>query len=354
LPNFLYTATNVSALSTTVPDAANLTSVTLGNSVTSIGDDAFLDCTSLTSVTIPNSVTSIGTYAFLGCNALQTITIPNSVTSIGTYVFLGCNALQTITIPNSVTSIGTYAFLDSGLTTVIIANGQLTNIPSPSTGVSFFGRTVNTFTTAGDVEGQLPTGLGIFSGFSFRNSLNYPGVGPSGDFTLEFFIKTSASQNQQYPLSLSGTELYFSVEYGIFSIVHNDGLGNTIFINKPNKWHHIALTRSENTLRVFFNGILTLTLTGINVNLTNAAMHIGNFRLGYYGVSQQVHFLGSLSNIRLSDTVLYTTNFTRPSLPLSSSATTRFLLLGTNPSNRYEDSGYLNSAVTGSATVTIS
>ncbi len=48
---------------------------------------AFDDCTSLTSVTIPNSVTSIGDYAFNGCFSLTNVTIPNSVTSIGDGAF---------------------------------------------------------------------------------------------------------------------------------------------------------------------------------------------------------------------------------------------------------------------------
>ena len=52
-------------------------------SVTSIGDEAFRDCTSLTAITLPESVTSIGRDAFHGCWGLTTITIPESVTSIG-------------------------------------------------------------------------------------------------------------------------------------------------------------------------------------------------------------------------------------------------------------------------------
>ena len=75
-----------------------------------ICDEAFSLCDSLQSVTIPNSVTSIGDGAFRSCESLQSITIPNSVTSIGDEAFGWCESLQSVTIPNSVTNIGDSAF----------------------------------------------------------------------------------------------------------------------------------------------------------------------------------------------------------------------------------------------------
>ena len=104
-------------------DCSGLTSVTIGNSVTSIGNSAFNDCSNLTSVTIPNSVTSIGHSAFEDCSGLTSVTIPNSVTSIGELAFYGCSGLTSITIPNSVTSIGYSAFYGCyGLTSVHISD----------------------------------------------------------------------------------------------------------------------------------------------------------------------------------------------------------------------------------------
>jgi len=101
----------------------SLTSVTLGNSVSSIGNSVFCRCTSLTSINIPNSVTSIGNYVFYVCTSLTSIDIPNSVTSIGEGVFRRCTSLTSINIPNSVTSIGDYAFEGcTSLTSINIPN----------------------------------------------------------------------------------------------------------------------------------------------------------------------------------------------------------------------------------------
>jgi hypothetical protein len=73
--------------------------VTIGSSVTSIGQQAFYNCSGLTSVTIPNSVTSIGEYAFSGCTGLTSVTIPNSVTSIGERAFYECSGLTSAEAP---------------------------------------------------------------------------------------------------------------------------------------------------------------------------------------------------------------------------------------------------------------
>ena len=112
-------------------NCSGLTSVTIGNSVTSIGDYAFYNCSSLTSINvdennseyasengvlfnkiksllisypggktgeyiIPDSVTSIGEWAFVYCDGLTSLTIGNSVTSIGDYAFQGCRGLTDI------------------------------------------------------------------------------------------------------------------------------------------------------------------------------------------------------------------------------------------------------------------
>ena len=124
-------------------DCTNLTSITIPNGATSIGDRAFFGCTGLTSITFPNSVASLGDSAFSGCSGLTSIKVASrnaayhsqgncvietankvlvlgcktsvipddgSVTSIGEGAFLGCTDLMSVIIPDSVKSIGSYAF----------------------------------------------------------------------------------------------------------------------------------------------------------------------------------------------------------------------------------------------------
>jgi len=137
-----YTCTNVTSITipnsvTTIGSGAfeqplnqisNLTSITIPNSVTTIGSNAFNGCNGLTSITIPNSVTTIGSDAFNGCYGLTSVAIPDSVTKIESETFWGCWSLASITIPDSITSIGANAFGRCwSLTKLTIPNG-LTSI----------------------------------------------------------------------------------------------------------------------------------------------------------------------------------------------------------------------------------
>ncbi|MCD8004011.1 MAG: leucine-rich repeat domain-containing protein, partial [Clostridia bacterium] len=99
----------------------SITSVVIENGVTSIGVNAFANCTNLTSVSIPDSVTTIGDYAFHNCTNLTSVSIPDSVTSIDGWAFYNCTNLTSVSISAYVTSIGGGVFSDcTSLTEIIV------------------------------------------------------------------------------------------------------------------------------------------------------------------------------------------------------------------------------------------
>lgn len=100
--------------------SCNITSMIIPGSIISIGNYAFLYCRELKSITIEEGVTIIGDHTFNDCTELTSVTIPESVTKIGDYAFLGCSNLNTITIPKSVSSIGTMAFNECDLDSIIV------------------------------------------------------------------------------------------------------------------------------------------------------------------------------------------------------------------------------------------
>ena len=173
-------------------DCTGLKSIEIPNSVTSIGVWAFDGCTGLTNITvdenntkydsrngcnaiietasntlivgcqntiIPNSVTSIGEYAFDDCTGLKSIEIPNSVTSIGQYAFDGCTGLKSIEIPNSVTSIGSSAFYGCSSLTSVVWNAKKCSDFTSSENSPFKNSTNITSFTFGDSVEHIPAYL---------------------------------------------------------------------------------------------------------------------------------------------------------------------------------------------------
>ena len=87
-----------------------VTSVSMPESITSIGTSAFSGCENLESVTLPESLTTFGSHAFSSCKSLKAIKIPSVVTTIPDRCFSGCSSLESVTIPEGVTDIGGAAF----------------------------------------------------------------------------------------------------------------------------------------------------------------------------------------------------------------------------------------------------
>ena len=209
----------------------SLTSVTMPNSVTSIGNSAFYDCDSLTSITIPNSVTSIGESAFRNCDSLTSVTIPNSVTSIGNSAFSGCDSLTSITIPNSVTSIGNSAFYDCDSLTSITIPNSVTSI-----------------------------GSGAFSACSSLISITLPFVGAKAGVT--------SSNTYQYPFGyIFGTSSYngsTAVTQRYYGSSTSSTTSTTYYI--PSTLKSVTITGGNILYGAFYNcGSLTSVTIGDSV-----------------------------------------------------------------------------------------
>ena len=181
----------------------SLSSVTIGNSVTSIGGCAFEGCSLLTSVTIPDSVTSIDEYAFDCCSSLTSVTIGSSVTSIDVGAFWGCSSLTSVTIPDSVTSIGGSAFYGcTSLSSVTIGNGvtyigsgafsnctSLTSVTIPDSVTSIYSHTFYGCTSLTSVtipDGVTSIGDYAFYGCTSLTSVTFLGA-PPASFTSYVF-----------------------------------------------------------------------------------------------------------------------------------------------------------------------
>ena len=108
--------------------AANLKSVTIADSVTEIGANAFRECADLSGVAIGNGMETIGSAAFQGCKELTDIDFGTSVTTIGNDAFTSCTALVKVTFPESLTQIGSYAFFECSKLSDISFPSSLTAI----------------------------------------------------------------------------------------------------------------------------------------------------------------------------------------------------------------------------------
>jgi len=201
---------------------SRLTSVTIPNSVTTIGDYSFghYGCSSednllLTSVIIPNSVKTIGESAF-SCNHINTLTIGNSVTSIGMKAFEE-NSLTTVTIPNSVRSIGDGAFMNNRITSLTIGNSVTTiggtafwqnaltsvTIPNSVTSIGDFAFAFNALTTV-----TIPKSVKTIGNGAFYNNLlatvTFLGNAPTAGTETEVFGNNVGLTSVTRPYTATG------------------------------------------------------------------------------------------------------------------------------------------------------
>jgi hypothetical protein len=245
----------------------------------------------VTSVIIGDGITSINVAAFSNCSSLTSVKIGSSVTSIGPQSFSGCSGLTSITIPLSVTSISSNAFFGSGLGIVNIANGQVisgTTFLPPAINISFFGKTVTilkyvpkpaaptglTATTSGFKTvaitfTQTPNGSAPVTSYRYATSSDNITYSP---FTSANLTKVSDTQVTISRLTLGST--YY------FKLIANNGYesdasdaSNSLVVNLPPDAPVITnVSYNQGSLNVYF----TQTNNGLGTPITGYSYSVDN------------------------------------------------------------------------------
>ena len=305
---------NTSLTSITIPNsvtsigdyafaATSLTSVTIPNSVTSIGYQAFTFAASLTSVTLPNSITSIGDFAFYGATSLTSITIPNSVTSIGALAFYNNTSLTSITIPNSVTSIGSSAFRGATSLTSITIPNSVTSIGS----TAFYGATSLTAITIPD--SVISLGSNAFGNTTSLTQYSY--CGPADLTNTGLAGKTRISV-----CSLAGLSSTFS------SASSYDGRFTVQVTNHDSAFTY-AVTSSVGQVSISSTGLITVTGLrpdqSVTVTMTTSRSGYDTTTASITGRSQVAAMLpGTRPLVTISDSVITCTIGSYSATPTSS------------------------------------
>ncbi len=143
---------------------ANLTTVTISEGVTSVGDYLLAGCSNVTSLSIPSTLTEIGDHAFYQCAGLTgTFTLPQGVTSVGDYAFDGCGYSGELDIGN-IRSIGDHAFSGCTFTGTLILPAGLTSVGDNAFSDSSFDNMI--------VMSDATPSSDAFSGMAVRQVLN--------------------------------------------------------------------------------------------------------------------------------------------------------------------------------------
>lgn len=165
-----------------------------------------------------------------------------------------------------------------------------------------------------------------------------PILSASGDFTIECWINPRTSSSNTFVLAqfISGNSgrTGFGLGGNVVQMFLGGSTNNGTTNISYNTWTHLAFTRSGTTFKAYVNGTLDLTVTS-SVSIVQENTTIG----GNPYFSPALDFSGYISNLRVTNTVVYTTNFTPSTTPLTAISGTQLL---TCQSNRFKDNSTNN------------
>lgn len=234
-----------------------LTELVIPDTVTEIGDYAFMGCEEVTSLTLSKNLKTIGESAFYGLKSLTSVVIPQGVVTIGKGSFGYCSKLANVSIPDSVKTIRDYAFQSADLTSVVIPDGvesigegaftrcsKLENITIPNS-VSNIGRWA--FSDTKWLENQ-PNGV-VYAG---KVVYTYKGTMPSNtNIVLRNDTVSIASNAFYYQANLTSITLPENVRTIGDGAFWNSGITNIVIpktlttISRQTFWGCESLTRID-------------------------------------------------------------------------------------------------------------
>lgn len=148
----------VTAIDGAFKGCASLTSISIPDEVTTLGNESFYGCSVLSSVNGMHNIAEILNNCFNGCESLQILTLPDKLNKIGDSAFRSCTSIKEITIPQTVTEIGSYAFASC-------VNLEQINLPDILATIS-----EGLFDSCQSLNAiQLPLGINALGKYSFRN-----------------------------------------------------------------------------------------------------------------------------------------------------------------------------------------
>jgi hypothetical protein len=220
------------------------------------------------------------------------------------------------------------AFLDSGPN-----NLTVTRVGTPTTNITApFGQGSITLNgTSSVLTATNTTTLAISTGNWTIESWVYPTSSPSAYQTVAS-KRTGNNAEYEFGIAITTGYLYFYVSTTVYA---------STTVVSTNTWTHLAITWDGSNLRMFQNGVLTKTQAGANAVGGSAALTIGNSN-----VAGSQWFPGYITNLRITKgQAIYTSAFTPPVSPLTTSANTS-LLLSTSAYAPFADSSVNNYTLT--------